>query len=128
MYLYNLYINGVEIIMRYIVIENHRTEFPDPIALKKGEIVIIWGEKSLNWSKWTFCTKMDGSNKGWVPEQIIKLENNCGIITEDYSAKELNIDRGTIVELIKRLNGWIWVKNTITDEIGWIPECKAEEE
>jgi hypothetical protein len=33
--------------MEYIVIENHRTEFPDPILLKQGETVFI-GEKSTN--------------------------------------------------------------------------------
>ena len=44
---------------------------------------------------------MDGSNKGYVPEQIIKRENNYGIVIENYSANELDINVGTIVEGIK---------------------------
>jgi hypothetical protein len=64
---------------------------------------------------------MDGSNEGWVPKQVIKSINDIGEIIEDYSAKELNIDKGTVVECIKELNGWLWLKNLKTDEIGWVP-------
>jgi len=61
-----------------------------------------------------------------VPKQIIKIENDFGIITEDYSAKELDIDEGTIVEGIKELNGWLLSENKNTNEIGWIPMDKLE--
>jgi len=122
--------------MEYIVIENHRTEFPNPIKLEKGEIVIL-GEKSEetigetqydeNWPNWIFCSKIDGSNKGWVPDQVIQQrENNHGNVIEDYSAKELDIDKGTIVEGIKELNGWLWLKNKSTNEIGWVPMDKLK--
>ena len=122
--------------MEYIVKENHRTEFPNPICLKKGERVIL-GKKSEetvgetaydeNWPNWTFCSRMDGSNKGWVPDQIIE-KDGCehGLVVEDYSAKELYIDKGTVVEGIKQLNGWLWSKNKSTNEIGWIPMDKLE--
>jgi hypothetical protein len=106
--------------MEYIVIENHRTEFPNPILLKQGERVII-GEESENWPNWIFCTKLDGSNKGWVPKQIINHENDYGKIIENYSAKELDIDRGVIVEGIRELNSWLWLKNKKTNETGWVP-------
>ncbi|MDR1134159.1 MAG: hypothetical protein LBL05_08330 [Synergistaceae bacterium] len=109
--------------MKYIVIENHRTEFPDPIILKQGEKVII-GEESANWPNWVFCTKSDGSNKGWIPKQIINSESDYGNITEDYSAKELDIDIGTIVEGMRELNDWLWLKNKKTNEIGWVPVKK----
>ena len=119
--------------MKYIVKENHRTEFPNPIILKEGEKVITGktseetiGETSYdeNWKDWVFCTKLDNSNEGWVPKQIIKIENNFGIIIEDYSAKEFVIDEGTIVEGIKELNGWLLSENKNTNEIGWIPMDK----
>jgi hypothetical protein len=113
--------------MKYIVIENHRTEFPNPIILNKEEKVII-GEESINWPNWVFCTKLDGSNKGWVPKQIITYENEYGKIIEDYSAKELDIDKGTIVEGIRELNNWLWVKNKKTNAIGWIPVEKLKEQ
>ncbi|MCL2793268.1 MAG: SH3 domain-containing protein [Spirochaetaceae bacterium] len=118
--------------MKYIVTEDHRTEFPNPIKLEKGEKVIT-GETSEetigetqydeNWPNWTFCAKMDGSNKGWVPNQIIKCEDNFGYIIEDYSAKELDIDSGAVVKGIKELNGWLWAENE--KEEGWIPVDKV---
>jgi hypothetical protein len=107
--------------MEYIVIKNHRTEYHNPITLKQGEKVIIGEESGKNWPNWIFCTKMDGSNKGWVPKQILKCEANYEIIVEDYSAKELEIDKGAIVEGIKELNGWLWLKDKGTKEIGWVP-------
>ncbi|MDR1430400.1 MAG: hypothetical protein LBI85_08940, partial [Spirochaetaceae bacterium] len=67
------------------------------------------------------------SNKGWVPEQIIEYKDDYGIIIEDYSAKELDIETGTIVEGIKELNDWIWLKNKITNETGWVPKNKLKE-
>jgi hypothetical protein len=112
--------------MEYIVTEDHKTEFPDPILLKQGEKVIITEEASEKWPNWILCTKIDGSNKGWVPEQIIKYENKYGTITEDYSAKELNIAKGTIVEGLKELNGWLWSKDIKTNEFGWIPLGKTK--
>jgi hypothetical protein len=59
-----------------------------------------------------------------VPEQII--DGDSGKITEDYSAKELNIDEGTIAEGIKELNGWLWLKNKKTNEVGWVPVGKLK--
>jgi len=122
--------------MKYIVIENHRTEYPNPIKLEKGEKVIL-GEKSEetigetqydeNWPNWIFCTKSDNSNKGWVPEQIIQKDENCyGYVIENYSAKELDINKGTAVEGIKELNGWLWLKNIQSNEIGWVPMDKLK--
>jgi len=116
--------------MKYIVKEDHRTEYPNPITLKQGEKIIVGktseetaGETPYdeNWTNWIFCTKPDKSNEGWVPKQIVNIENDFGIITEDYSAKELDVDEGTIVEGIKELNGWLLSKNSETNEIGWIP-------
>jgi len=107
--------------MNYIVIEKHETEYPNPIILKAGEKVIIGEEFSsnANWQNWVYCKKIDNSNGGWVPKQIINYE--CGIILQDYSANELNVEKGVIVEGIKELNGWLWSKNKLTDELGWIP-------
>ncbi len=44
------------------------------------------------------------------------------MISEYYSAKELNVEEEDIVFLIKELNGWLLVKQLKTDEEGWIPE------
>jgi len=112
--------------MKYEVIENHRTEYPNPILLSQGEKVIIGEESDQDWPNWVFCIKLDKSNSGWVPKQIIQYENDFGLVLENYSAKELDIDIGTKVEGIKKLNGWLWLKNMDTSEIGWVPLKKLE--
>ena len=107
--------------MKYIVIEKHETEFPNPIFLKNEEKVIIGEESKDTWANWVFCTKSDKSNSGWVPKQIIRYEGSFGYILEEYYAKELNIEKGCIINGFKELNGWIWCECESTNEIGWVP-------
>jgi hypothetical protein len=111
--------------MEYIVIEKHETEFSSPLLVKRNEKVIVKGE-SEHWQGWIYCIKQDGSNEGYVPKQIIEYTDNYGIITEDYSAKELNVREGDILEGIKELNGWMWLRNETTNEIGWVPMEKLK--
>ena len=107
--------------MKYIIVEKHVTDFPNPIMVKKNEKVIIEKEFDEDYPNWFFCRKLDGSNSGWVPEQIIKKESCYGIITEDYYAKELNVEKGYIINGFKELNGWIWCECENTNEIGYVP-------
>ena len=117
--------------IEYIAVKAFRTEFYNPIVLQKGERVIIGEESTETWPNWVFCTKADGSladdgkedgsRQGWVPKQIIHFSTQYGEILENYSAQELDIDEGTVVEGIRELNGWLWVRNTSTNEIGWVP-------
>ena len=115
--------------MTYIIIEQHITEYLNPIILKAGEKVII-GEEFIgsgneeNWKNWIYCKKIDVSTGGWVPKQFIDFDS--GTIIQDYSAKELNVEKGMIIEGIEDLNGWMWSKNISTDEMGWIPMGKIE--
>ena len=108
--------------MKYIIIEKYTTNYDNPIILKKDEKIIMEEETDTNgdFPNWVFCKKMDCSNSGWVPKHIIKKENNYGVITEDYSSKELNVEKGYIINGIKELNGWIWCKCENTNEIGWV--------
>jgi len=109
--------------MRYfITIKNWNSNYPNPIKLKKNETVEIVKKENNNpdWKGWIFCKNSKSS--GWVPEQIInKIENNKGLIKENYSAKEININGGERVIGLKELNGWIWVKKKIDDNEGWLP-------
>jgi hypothetical protein len=111
--------------MEYIVTDKHETEFLNPILLEIGERIII-GEESTAYPGWIFCKKIDNSNEGWVPKQIIKYESNYGIVLENYSAKEMNVEEGLVLEGIKELNGWLWSKNKLTNEIGWVPLDKIK--
>ena len=107
--------------MRYKVIKERKSDYPNPIEIKKDEIVSVGEEyvDNKNWSNWIKCTNKDNVS-GWVPKQILKIDKNLARVLEDYSANELNINVGEEIEVIKILNGWTWSKN-FNDELGWIP-------
>ena len=107
--------------MKYIVVEPYKTEYTNPISVIKNEKVIIEIEYNEEYPNWFYCKKFDGSNGGWIPEELIRRENNYGVITEDYSAKELTIKEGFIINGYRKLNGWLWCECENTKEIGWIP-------
>ncbi|MCL2245879.1 MAG: hypothetical protein FWC10_02060 [Lentimicrobiaceae bacterium] len=110
-------------VLDYVVIEEYETKYPNPITLIIGEKVIIGkaheATENENWENWVYCTKTDHSNAGWVPKQIINYET--GLILRNYSANELTVEKGVLVERIEELNGWLLSKNKSTGEIGWLP-------
>ena len=112
--------------MNYTVIKPHISEFPNPIELVKGENVSIGEDPDPTnnpetWVNWLYCVKEDSSNAGFVPKQIIQREDKQGTVLEDYTAKELTVEKGELIEYIKTLNGWLWGKRVKTGELGWIP-------
>jgi len=57
-----------------------------------------------------------------VYEQIIdKMETQKCIVKENYSAKELNVDKREKVIEISKLNGWVLVKRELNNDEGWLP-------
>jgi len=106
----------------YKVIRKWETNYPDPIKLAKSEAVIIEKKeiKNKKWAGWIWCESE--VNSGWVPQKIIvKISDREGIISEDYSAKELNVSIGEKVKGLRELNGWIWVKRDLNNKEGWLP-------
>jgi len=116
--------------MKYTVIRQHISNYPEPIILTKGEKVRLGHEYSgtEDWPNWVYCYKLDSSKAGWVPKQIIKkIGKTYGIVKENYTAKELNVEKGEQVECKKKLNGWIWCRKDGNCEEGWVPESNLKE-
>ena len=65
---------------------------------------------------------MDRTQAGWVPEQLIQAKEKFRLMIEDYSAKELNVDRGEKLVGLRELNGWIWCQKESSGEVGWVPK------
>lgn len=109
--------------MRYIVIRPHRSEYPDPIRLSRGDVFAV-GERyegPEGWNDWFFCT-LPGHPGGWVPEQVIECHaGGMGRALEDYCARELDINIDEILEGDSVLNGWVWCRHTANDKSGWVP-------
>jgi hypothetical protein len=110
--------------MKMRVIQDHVSNYPNPITLEQGATVTL-GETyngPEDWDNWVLCHTLDQSNKGWVPEQLLVRDEGFGYLLEDYTAKELNVEKGAVVEWIRELNGWIWCVDLVTEEIGWLPK------
>ncbi|HDS1736282.1 SH3 domain-containing protein [Pseudomonas hunanensis] len=112
--------------MKYVVIKGHRSEYPRPIRFAKGEMLAIGqryeGEES--WQDWYLCS-CAGQEAGWVPAQVIeRLSVAQGRALEQYSAHELDVDPGQLVEGLRLLNGWVWCRRQVNGELGWLPAEK----
>ncbi|KUZ69584.1 ligand-binding protein SH3 [Burkholderia ubonensis] len=109
--------------MNYVVTKPHRSEYPNPIRLNKGDPFVI-GEKDQGpegWDNWFFCTA-PGQAGGWVPLQVIeRLADGTGRALEDYTARELDVDAGETLIGFRILNGWVWCERLSCDDAGWVP-------
>lgn len=107
------------------VIKSYQKQYLDPIQLNVGDIVVLGKEETEEkWIGWIWAETKN--NSGWIPIQIVFFseDKKTGVILEYYSASELSIDLGDKLQVLKSLNGWLWVKNLETNEEGWIPsEC-----
>ena len=113
--------------MKYIIIEDHKSDNPDPIIIKKGSRLKVDKKKvstSEEWPNWIYCYSVDDNSEGWTPEQIIQIDGEYGIVLEDYSAKELDAKKDEVVKGIRELNGWVWCSKIDYSEEGWLPKEK----
>lgn len=107
----------------YKILKEYKAQYENPIVLELGEKVHLGEEeKEEKWKGWIWAES--DINKGWIPKQILKISNDrkTGVVLEPYTAKELTVKEGDIIEKIKSLNGWTWSRNINTTNEGWIPD------
>ena len=111
--------------MKINIIKSYKTVYQNPLILNPGDKILLGEEeKEEKWLGWIFC-EFKG-NKGWVPKSIIEtMDNVHGVITEYYSAKELDVTEGEFLDYINALNGWLLLKNDKC-ETGWVPQENTE--
>lgn len=112
------------ITMDYLVTAPHRSEYPAPLILEKGDLLVV-GDRYQGpekWDNWIYCSTSTHAG-GWVPEQIIEHlpETDTGRALEDYSAMEMNVDKGDLVQGDRLLNGWCWCLRAQDGAQGWVP-------
>ncbi|KHF40645.1 Variant SH3 domain-containing protein [Halalkalibacter okhensis] len=107
----------------YEVIKRHKSNYPNPITLSKGQPIIVGKTYKDNeeWKNWIYCFTLDFCSEGWVPEQLINKQGKQAVMLEDYVAKELNVEVGEKLLKLKEINGWAWVRKIVTLEEGWVP-------
>jgi hypothetical protein len=103
--------------------KSYSAKYKNPIILNTGDIVTLGEEeKEEKWKGWIRASTQN--NEGWIPLQIVNISDDgkTGIISEYYSAKEIDTEEGDIIIVMNKLNGWSWVKKESTGEEGWIPD------
>jgi len=104
--------------MKVSVIEEHKSSFPNPIRLKKGEVVKV--EKRVSeFVGWIWTITNDG-NSGWAPEPLLDISGAGAKAKEDYNAHELSTEIGEELTVYRELNEWYWVSNSVGG-YGWVP-------
>ncbi|WP_099221784.1 SH3 domain-containing protein [Listeria costaricensis] len=106
---------------QFIVKKAHKSNYPDPLFVNKNESIWI-GREDTEYPNWLFCKVKTTGKEGWVPKQIIRAEagSKSGTVTEDYSARELNVEPGDKLESNRELNEWAWCV-TEDGQAGWVP-------
>lgn len=106
--------------MKRIVVIAHQSNYPDPVAFKKGEYVTT-GKRDTEYDGWVWVATSDG-NQGWAPEQYLRpmAGSHKAVATQDYSAKELDTSVGDELTLHHELNEWGWFEKQ-DGTCGWVP-------
>lgn len=110
-------------IKTYVVTEEYINSNENPIELKSGDYVKV-GEKSDEsgpWANWIYCTSNSTGKSGWTPVQILKIQGESAIAITDYTAMEMTVVVGDIVESDHELNGWLWCTRKSDRQSGWVP-------
>ena len=107
--------------MEYRVIDSHRSDFPQSIRLRRGDVVSVTDKASTAFPDWVFCTTTSEAPGGWVPRSILRIDDAGGHVQEDYDATELDADVGDVVEGLRVLGGWVWCRDRRSGRLGWLP-------
>jgi hypothetical protein len=91
----------------------------NPLVTSAGQELKIVRMKDEEWQGWVLCENHEGT-QGWVPENILKIVKDTGVVQEKYEARELSAIEGEIVRIEKLESGWAWVTN-MTNDSGWVP-------
>lgn len=104
--------------MKAIVVRNYRTQYPDPVTIAVGEVVVL-GARDTEWPQFIWGTDRCGRS-GWIPERVLGGDAGTVRCIEAYSARELDVDVGDDVRLLRETGGWWWCENARGAQ-GWVP-------
>ncbi len=110
--------------MRALVLADYRSQYPDPIAFRRGQAVRL-GERDREWPAFVWATAEDG-RAGWAPLDWLRPLGPAGDGTpraqalRDYDARELDVVAGQALRLVHALGGWWWAQREDGAQ-GWVP-------
>jgi len=106
------------------ITRHYTVQYSNPISVAAGERVKV-GHEDQDFPGWMWCKAMDG-RESWVPIELLSKgnEGDEAMILQDYSARELDVERGEEVIVEDSRHDWLLVRNA-RGECGWIPASDA---
>lgn len=103
---------------------SHRNQYRNPVQLRTGQIVEL-GVRDEEWPAFAWVKTADGA-AGWAPADWLRpLDGGRAEALRDYSARELDVDRGEQVRLHHEHGGWWWSERADGVQ-GWLPARELE--
>lgn len=96
----------------------HAASTEAPVVLHEGDHVSV-GHESEEWPGWRWCIARDG-REGWVPEDVLDVEDALGVALGEYDAAELEVWEGELLTVVQQLAGWL-LHETPEGRRGWLP-------
>ena len=105
--------------MRLVARIAYEVQYPDPIAVPAGASVTVF-DRDPGFTHWLWCRAADG-REGWVPETILSsTEPGPATVSEAYSAVELPLGAGDVVEVSDQFDGFAFGRSA-NGRTGWFP-------
>ena len=95
--------------------------YPHPLAFARGETVTILKSDPV-WPGWVWVATADG-NTGWAPQSYldpVREDEGRATALQAFTASELSIKKGEILESEYEVDGWLWCRNN-EGKTGWAP-------
>ena len=106
------------------LIGSYRSQYRNPLQFRTGQIVEL-GVRDEEWPAFAWVKTSEGS-AGWAPVAWLQvLDNGRAEALRDYSARELDVDRGEQVRLHHEHGGWWWSERADGAQ-GWLPARELE--
>jgi hypothetical protein len=107
---------------RVVALRRYERPYSDPIHVVTGEFVEIDRKQSASTDLfgWLWCCGPDG-RKGWTPEAWLEQDGDRARIMRDFSALELNVEKGERLIALFSESGFIFARRSNGEE-GWVPD------
>lgn len=107
--------------VKYRVISDYQSPYPNPLVFHGGDSVIVGKEfeGDPEWSGWVWCKGLRGV-KAWAPKSYLNINGEEGVFIRNYNARELSVKRGEYL-VVKEILGGFGMAEKPDGDTGWVP-------
>ncbi|MBI5060357.1 hypothetical protein HZB60_11325 [candidate division KSB1 bacterium] len=97
---------------------SYSPQYKNPISSVRGDVFRL-GQRDDEYPGWIWTTAADGRS-GWTHESFLSIDGERATLLEAYTAQELTIRVGDLLEILREVGGWYWCR-TANNDLGWLP-------